>query len=158
MGINLNWDRWIFASICNYFTVMLPSGNKLYIEGQNKKEEGDYFDLRTSAIDWTKQPGNMWHGELIVNFLVKCVKDENDFHKIYRMVGIIQSIMPSCIVIKKYGDTLSDDSNIIISELTLFSKAGRTINTEHFGQLVNDVPSLQSTVEANYRTDLETDD
>jgi hypothetical protein len=155
MAINQHWNRWIFVSVGTFFKAALSPNMTFHIEGQLKSEEGDYTELRFTGPEWDGRAKNAWHGEIEINLLVKCVKDENDMHKIYRMVGLVEAAMAPCIPIKKYGDTPNVDNRAVtIGELRLFPKLGKDINTEHYGQLVNDIPSIQSTVGAFYRTDL----
>lgn len=155
MSINKNWNRWIFASLGAYYKSVMPDAQKLAVEGQLESDVGDYIELRMSGPDWYECTKGRWHGELVANFLVKVVKDENDAHKIYRITGLMESLIANCIPIMQQGDTAGDDPTVKIGELALYWKDGRDIRTQHFGQLENTVPSIQSTIEVYYRTDLD---
>lgn len=151
--INPNWDRWIVASLSKFFESKKGS-YAFYLDGQGKKEPVDCFELRLIGPSWLEVSRTKNLGTIIVNILIKCIKNSSDFHKIYRMSGLIQSGFGNCIPIKKYGDSDGDDSNTIIGYLELKRQGDKDIVVEDFGQVAIDIPLLQTTVEGLYQTTL----
>ncbi len=133
------------------------AGVDFVIEGQNRPEKGDIVEYRSSGPIWTQLTRKTWRGELLVNILVKVVKNEKDYHKIYRVVGKVESAFIKCVPIKKYGNEVGDDRTVTIGQLLIVEDTGKDIETTHFGQLAPDIPSIQSTVQATYRCELRSD-
>lgn len=153
--INQNWNRWIFASLAVYFKDSISDDIVVVIEGQQKQEEGDHVEFRMNGPDWLRESKTTCRGDVVVNLLVHCVPDASDYHKIYRMVGVVEAAVGMCIPIKKYGNQQDDDENVIIGQLILQRNGDKDIDTTHYGQYAPDVPVIESTVEALYRsTDL----
>jgi hypothetical protein len=151
--INQHWNRWIFASASSFFKQKIV-GYPFFIEGQNAPLQGDSIEFRLTGPEWTQISPNTYIGEIVINILVKAVKEE-DAHKIFRMVGLTEAAFVVCFPVKKYGNTVNvDNSNIVIGFMNLEQAGGKDIRTTHFGQLVPEVPSIQSTVEANYKITL----
>lgn len=157
MAANVHWKRWIFASASNFMKAELspPKTNPALafsVEGQGVDLKGDYAEFRMSGPSFLESTNGIFHGTVIINVLVKAVKD-GDFYKIHRMTGMVQAAFGKCIPIRKYGNTPGvDDKNVIIGELQLTRRGDNDTDTTDFGQLEPSIPSIQSTVEALYKT------
>lgn len=155
MSINKNWNRWIFASLSKHFNNVINTVNNLrfVVEGATEKSDMDHVDFRMTGPTWNQATSKEYVGDLTVNLLIRCIKDDRDFHKVFRMVGITESAFIPCIPVKKYGDGIDDNPAVMIGQLILKNN----IQTTHFGQLAEDVPVLESTVESIYVINLEND-
>lgn len=156
--INPHWNRWIFASVSVAFktrlTAIAPT-EIFVVEGQPKKIETNYIELRMNGPTWYKSSRTLYLGDVIINLLVRSNQDEKDFHKIFKMVGNAEAIFDTCIPIKKYGDAPGiDDPNITIGYLNLQRSGEQDLETNHFGQIAPELPMLESTVQGIYRAEI----
>lgn len=143
MNVNVNWERWIFASVDKFF-VARKSTLTYHNENEDYVENVDMIVLRTNGPDWVKLSGEIVGLNYLVNILVVAVKDI-DIHKPMRMKGIVAAAFENCIPVYKYGD-----GGALVGHLTLQGP----IRNDDFGQLQPDVPVIQSTIQGNYRFDL----
>lgn len=150
--MNPNWDRWIFASICKFFTDR-ADGLIMYVEGTEHPAptEASYVEIRTTGPITKQLTSNSFKLDVIINALINVLGEHGDNHLIYRITGKIASIFQSCIPVFKFGDTADDNPTIQIGVLQLTPNGGRDIETSHFGQVAPDVKLLQSTVEGAYK-------
>lgn len=156
--INSNWNRWIFASASKYFKDTLAStGTPFIIEGAQVKTDGDAYEFRLSGPLWKQRTSTQWHGSIVINILVRATQSQKDFHKIYKMVGPVEGTFVQTIPVIKYGITNDDDNTTVIGCLQLESTPTGDVKTIHFGQVVPSLALIQSTVEGNYKLDIQTD-
>ncbi len=157
MGINPNWNRWLFASVTTYFQDAI-SPLKFVAESQNEVVTGDQVNLRMTGPQWLQCTANQYYAEIVISNLIRCMIDSKDFHKIFRMVGIVEAACIVCIPVKKYGNTIGvDDATVVIGQLILQRNGDRDVETAHYGQISAELPAFESTVEAKYRIDLRAD-
>jgi len=148
--INVNWNRWIFASISKHFDAN-RQGITLYIEGQDHlKDPPEYVELRVTGPTYSKLTRNDYRLEIIINLLINVIKSEKDNHRIFRVSGIFEPVFDKLINIYKFGTGVDDNPLIKIGCLQLNSE----IVVTHYGQLTPDIKLLQSTIEARYKIDL----
>ena len=153
--INSNWNRWIFASASKYFqNALVSTSTPFIIEGGQVKADGDAYEFRLSGPLWKQRSSTQWHGSIVINILIRAAQNQKDFHKIYKMVGPVESSFVPTIPVIKYGITSDDDNTTAIGCLELESTPTGDIKTIHFGVVVPGLALIQSTVEANYRIDL----
>lgn len=154
MSANPNWDRWIFASLADYFTKNVPV--QWYVEGEHRTKvvNKDYLELRIDGPYYTEESYNYWYLYLEVSVLVQAVQDDKDSQKIRRLCGQVASAFTS-VPVYKYGKGILDDSTLL-GCLTLIQDTGKRerIQTNHFGLLAPDLKLMQSTVEGHYSINL----
>ena len=152
--MNSNWNRWIFASISKHF-VAHKDNLVMYVEGQEKANGSPtYAEVRYTGPAAKQITKTRFRLEVIVNVLLNCVKD-NDNHKIFRMCGTVEKAFEPCIPVYKLGNGVDDNPNEHIGDLYLILNGNRDIETSHFGQPDPAVKIMQSTVEGNYRVELD---
>jgi|SRR6516165_1191744 len=154
--IDPKWNRWIFASLSKYFSDTLSNlpglpQYKFHIEGVKMDTTGDVIAYRSTGPRWTQLTRTQWCGYIDVSILVRVMDDESDFHKIYKFVGPVEAAFTASIPIFQLGDGTGDNPNVSIDCMTLVSSPMGTIVTTHFGHVVPDLPSVQSTVDARYK-------
>lgn len=149
--MNLNWNRWIFASASTCFKDALSSSLNFVIEGQHQLVQDTFVEYRSDGPKWQQRPGRRWSGKLIINLLIKCLQDQNDYHKLYRILGQVEQSFGACIQVKKYGDTIVDDNATVIGILIRDSE----LETSNFGQVDPSILLSEATVQATYKIDLQ---
>lgn len=157
MNINPNWNRWIFASVTTYFKNIItnpPNSLPFIINSQNANIQGDSIELRVVGPVWRQYESNVFYGEITLNALIKATKDASDYHKIYRMAGVVESTFSPAIPVIKYGNGPADDNVTVIGCLILKPVDNKDIETYNFGQVTPEIPLLQTTVQGVYRIDL----
>jgi len=155
--INKHWNRWIFASVSKAFKLRLTivdPAQIFVVEGQKKKVDNNYIELRMNGPDWYMSSPKLYLGDVIINLLVRSDLDEKDFHKIFKMVGNAEAIFDPCIPIKKYGNGPDDNESIIIGYMTLQRNGEKDLETQHYGQIAPELPMSESTVQGMYRAEI----
>lgn len=147
-----NWDRWIFASICNHFD--LRRGDyTMYVEGTHRQTSDlkDFFELRVDGPWFTEISKNYWKVYIEVNVLCQSVKDNKDFHRMRKITGHVSKIFERCINIYKYGNSVQDDSSLLGTMVRVDDHRGKErIQINHFGQIEPRMELEQASVEAHY--------
>ncbi len=146
--IDSRWNRWIYASFSKFFSTKISPSYPYLVEGQAKEEIADRVEFRLTGPTWTQTSRRTWYGSVVINILVKAMKDSQDFHKVFKMVGVVEKAFEPCIPIMTYGESSPASK---IADFQQVREANRDIETIHFGQVADDLPLLQSTVEATYR-------
>lgn len=157
--MNPNWNRWIFASVSNFFD-SLKGSLDMYVEGTDKagrRQEKDYIEFRLNGPYSTEISRDEWKLVFDVNILVCSIKDTKDIHRIYRNAGIVTSMFRGEIPIYKMGDGPEDNAAVLLGCAVLETEGrGGGIYVDHYGQIDPVLPVLQATVEAGYKMYLET--
>lgn len=147
--INQNWDRWVFASISQFFT---DKGIlSLHIEGMkfDKQNERTYYELRIDGPDAVQYTKNNWKLFVEINCLITTKFDDTNFHLHRKNTGIVSSFFERCIPTYKYGKESGDDDSLV-GELIRKSE----VNVSHFGQVGPRLLLQQSSVESKYEMEL----
>ncbi len=156
--MNKNWPRWFFASITKHFDD--ETTFKLFVEGEPREtwEDQDFLECRTDGPDFVEVSKNVWHANVDVNILVQSVVNNEDMHKIHRMVGEVAEAFVKPLIIYKYGndDLVDDDSVLICLELLQDIRSRELLVISHFGRINPNQPLLQATVGGRFKANLET--
>lgn len=156
MSVNQNWARWSFASVSKHFDDN-RQGLKLFIEGSHRdtREEKDYLEFRMDGPTLREVSKGCWKLRIEINILVTAALDEEDFHRIHRNAGIAQAAFVLGIPVLRYGSGPDDDDSFLGCYKLLQSSSTRDfVELNHFGQIAQDVPLMQATVEGHYEMTL----
>ena len=152
MIINPNWDRWIFASASIHFKDRILPTYPYAIEGQHNITQGSFIEYRSDGPKWIQMSRNCYRGIVTIDLLIRATQDSKDFHKIYRMLGLVESSFINCIPVRRYGNPIDDP----INDSSLLSNLIRDsdITASNFGQLDPAIPLIEATVQANYMIEI----
>lgn len=143
--------RWMLASISRHFDLQKGSYH-LFIEGQ-KRETNKYkewLELRQDGPYYAKLKPRRWQAYVEINVLVSCSMTDQEYHDIYRMVGLV-STMFGTIGVYRFGPDSIIDTEDFIGCLELVTDNKREqLKINHFGQIDPKENLLQATVEGHY--------
>lgn len=150
-----HWPRWVFASVSQHF-VDRRQGLHIFVEGvhRNTRTEKDFIELRVDGPYLTELSKGYWriYGE--VNVLVQSAMDDEDFHRVWKDVGIVVAAFTS-IEIFKYGDESYDDGSLLGCYKLVFDTRGKErVQISQFGKIGPNTALQQATVEAHYEMHL----
>jgi len=156
-GINANWGRWIYASICQHFQDRKDANGTLYmfLEGTHRDDTDlqHWFELRVDGPYYQQFNKGWWDVIVEVNAVITVAKSDKDFHAIRYWTDFVASIFTNTIEIFRYGNKPSDDNTFVDC---IYAQDGRRKNLQisHFGQLQPADEVLQASVERHYKTTL----
>ena len=151
MKYNQNWARWIFASVCKHFDDRKGT-YPLYIEGQLRDIETptDFFELRMDGPWAIQDDATTWKMLCTVDMLVQSNMDDQNFHKIHSMVGMLSSCFTT-IHVYRYGNGTGDDGTLVgCLRLDTSSRNRKRLKISHFGQIRPSMRLMQASVEGEY--------
>lgn len=153
MSANLNWPRWVFASVSKHFYDR-RQGLIMFIEGQhrNTRNDKDFIELRMDGPQYTEISKDYWriYGE--VNILVTSAMDNVNYHRIHENVGIVATAF-TMIPLFKYGAGAQDDQTQWACWNLLQDTGKRQrVDIFHFGQVDVKSEVIQASVEGHYET------
>jgi len=157
MPVNKNWSRWIFASVTKHFhdqSVAADPDIKFYIEGQPRTiqpDDAQAYECRQDGPYYTERTRGEWYVYIEINILVQATKTDDDFHRMRRLIGVMEAAFFGMIPVYRYGDGPEDDGSQL-GCLTLIQDKGNRerIQSSHFGQIDPNYNSEQATVEGHY--------
>jgi|SRR5215831_6900653 len=155
--LDQNLSRWIFASISKHFDDN-RNGIPLFIEGQTRNQETptDSAELRMNG-PYVNNPSHSLYFVIVdVNILIKCINDDSDAHKQWRMIGIFLEAFPPNFQIFKYGDGPEDNPNEMVGCLILQRDRGDEIIVNNFGEINPGTKITESTINGVYRMQMDT--
>jgi len=148
---NVNWPRWVFASVCKHFDDN-KSSLTLFIEGQHRKTRTlkDFAELRVDGPYLTEVSKGVWKLFIEVNVLLQSAMDDTSFHRIHTNAGIIVAAFTG-IPVYKYGDGVDDDKSLLgCLQIVSDARGKERIQVSHFGRIDTGTPLMQATVEGHY--------
>ena len=156
---NPNWDRWIFSSMSGDFKTEFENDNQIFIEGTHHELPND-TELLEFRMDGP-QRRQAHRGQFIlyveINILVRSFMDDDDFHKMRRLVGEVATWLGQDRCIYRYGDGTDDDESLL-GTLTLKNrKPYENVRVNHFGQIDPAFRIEQATVEASFELHISVD-
>jgi hypothetical protein len=80
-----NIVRWLFASISKHFNFM-KGDIPFYVEGEQHAKEESSVELRLNGPFINHPIKNYWKIDLDINLLITSTIDDQDLHKIYRLI------------------------------------------------------------------------
>jgi len=149
---NSNWDRWIFASVSQHFEDRRGTV-PMYIEGMHRdtNELEEFIELRIDGPWFTEISKNCWYIYVEINVLCQAVKNNQDFHRMRKLAGLVSNIFERCIRVYRYGNNPQDDQSVVGSLQRIDDHRGKErIQISHFGQIEPKMKLEQSTVETHY--------
>lgn len=162
MSLSPHLDRWIFASASKLISARC-GGIITFIEGTDKDtnpREG--VELRLDGPRATKlgTKADDWDVWVALNLLVSVTMDHSgdqstrDFHRKYKITGIIRDALDTNIPVYRYGDNVGiDDGSYVGCLIPIHDKFNR-IQVNHFGQIEKSLRLEQATVECHYHMEL----
>lgn len=150
-GINANWGRWLYASICQYFDTHRGTLD-MFLEGEHRatSQLQKFFELRVDGPYYQNLNKGWWNLTVEVNAIITVAKSDQDFHEIRRATDFVASLFSNTIHCYRYGDGPYDDSSFI-GCLTALDGYRRQLQISHFGQLHPTDAVLQACVERHYK-------
>lgn len=146
---NVNWDRWVMASVRVYFTARKQSLTLFMAPGGKRDGLSTYGELRIDGPFTQKLPTE-WRLSFIINVLVAADLNNKDGDLIYKSCGIVQSIFTDEIPVFKYGNGQDDDQSFLGCLVIQGESRQSTLRTSNFGQFDKNAPLTQSSVEGTY--------
>jgi len=153
-GINANWGRWIYASVCDHFETYRDTLH-MFLEGQLREtdELQQFFELRVDGPYYQQINKGWWKLIVEVNAIITVAKNDTDFHAIRLWTDFVASLFTNTINIYRYGDEPGDD-NTYVDCLMAMDGYRRKLQVSHFGQLQKADEILQAGVERHYQVEL----
>jgi len=155
MEINIDWYRWMVASIAKHFDSFKGS-YQLYIEGDERDtdELKNFAELRTDGPFITRVCKQLMYLDIEVNLLVQSHMDPSDLYAGAKAVGIFARGFTNEISVFRYGNGENDDDSLL-GCLTLRTKRNEdTVDIGNFGIIHQDTRITQFTIEGHYRLEL----
>ncbi len=154
MSANLNWPRWVFASVSKHFDDNTP-GLDMFIEGQHRdtRKKKDFIELRVDGPQITEISKNYFriYGE--VNVLVTSAMDNTNYHRIHESNGIVAAAF-TMIPLFKFGveSVVNDQSHFACWNLLQDTGKRHRVDIFNFGQVDVKSEVVQASVEGHYET------
>jgi len=149
---DINWDRWIAASINQHFETNRGTLN-MFVEGQERRltnTQTSYIELRQDGTGWQEMSRDNWKGRVEVNVLVASVIN-TDLYLPNRMVGQVTAILQRCIPVFRYGTGVQDDGTQVGELILMTEDRDRGHRIHKYGQIEQAIALMQSSVEASYK-------
>lgn len=156
MPMNVNWPRWIRASISKHFNDRRQS-LPLFIEGQfrHTREHPLGIELRVDGPYLTEVSHDNWKHDYMINVLVTSVLNKQDLYAQDRAFGIVLAAFTD-IMCYRFGNGPDDDGTFLCCLRIIHNdhKKQRT-KANNFGQIEPTTELLQASVQASYQTYLD---
>jgi len=155
MDINVNWYRWIFASVAKHFDGVKGSYT-LYIEGdeRNTNEEQNFAELRMDGPFIKKPCKQIVYLDVEVNLLIQSIQDHTSLYAGLIAAGVFAAGFVDIIKVYKYGDGVPDDDSLLGCLRLRDDRNNDTIDLGNFGIIRPDTRITQLTIEGHYRMEL----
>jgi hypothetical protein len=153
---NLNWDRWIFATMTKDFNTQFNSEFEIFIEGTHRglPQDTELLEFRMNGPQRRQPSLGYFILEVQINILVRSYMDDDSFHKIRDAAGKVTNWLADNHCIFRYGDGAADDDSLL-GELHLQNRSkSDLIQTNHFGQIDPKFRIEEATVEASFEIHL----
>lgn len=147
--MNVNWPRWITASIYKHFDDN-KSTLEMYAEGDQpqREPERNRFEVRITGPDIAEKTKGHFHLTCIIDVFVISVSNEADIYDPERNIGIVANIFSTMIPVYEYGD--GD------AFLACLQRIEDPIRITRFPKAAGETNPLQRTsIESTYRIHLE---
>jgi len=154
--VNVNWSRWIFASITKHFYDNLNASLKVYVEGQrrvNLRDQENFCEVRVDGPYLTEVSKGNYRIYSEVNVVVQHHMSDSNWHTIHTNIGLVQGAFTT-IPIYKYGSGVQDDDSLLCC-LELVQDARNDLETNQLGQIGPDKQLMMATIEGHYECLLE---
>lgn len=161
MSLSPHLDRWIFASASKL--IKARSGNTItFFEGTDKDSnprEGVEFRMDGPRTEKLGSKVDDWDVWVAFNLLVSITMDhpntnQRDFHRKYKVTGVVRDALDTDIPVYKYGDNVGIDTGDFVGCLRPIHDKFNRIQVNHFGQIDKALRLEQATVECHYHMEL----
>ena len=153
-GINANWGRWIYASVCQHFEANRGT-LRMFLEGEHRETQNlqQFFELRMDGPFYQQFQKGYWKLIVEVNAIITVGKSDKDFHNIHLQTDFVTSMFTNIINTFRYGKEIQDDDTFLGC---LQAEDGRRkdLHVSHYGQLQPADDVLQAGVERHYTMEL----
>lgn len=157
---NEHWGRWIFATMSGDLDSQFNSTYEIFIEGTHRglPENEELIEFRMDG-PWIRQPSRgCFILRVEVNLLLRSYMDDDDFHKMRRLCGAVQSWLGQNHCIYRYGDGIDDDQSLLGTLELKNRKDSEPIRLNQFGQVDPRYRLEEATVEATFEIHLQQGD
>lgn len=153
---NPDWDRWIFATMSGDFAQQFDTDYQVFVEGTHRglPDDTELVEFRLDGPHQKQPSKGYFILECEINILCRSYMDDDDFHKMRRLVGKVKSWLGQDHCIYRYGDGLNDDDSLL-GTLQLKNRGPRnTVRVNHFGQVDHQYRIEEATVAASFEIHL----
>lgn len=155
--MNLNWQRWITASLYKHFKDACDSASLfMYIEGTDRRtnEQRTYAELRVDGPYYTELSKGYWQIDVDIDVLVMDKTNNVDLYSMQRAIGNVLAAFTTDIPVFMYGAGTDDDPMTQLGCFKLLPNDAEPIRVTNFGQPKLEIKESQASVEARYRMNL----
>ena len=150
-GVNANWGRWIYASICKHFNTH-RGDYTMFVEGEEKDIRGNssYFELRVDGPYYTQSMHGFWDCRIEINTVFTFANKDNVFYArefADKLASIFTTI--SCY---RYGNGIYDDDTLL-GCLQPIEGYREKLQISQFGVMPN-AEVQQGSIERHYKMEL----
>lgn len=157
---NEHWGRWIFATVSGDCKSQFEPTYPVFIEGTHRglPTGTELIEFRMDG-PWQRQPSRgCFVLRVEVNLLLRSFMDDDDFHKMRRLSGTVQSWLAQNHCIYRYGDGIDDDQSLLGTLQLKNRKLSDPVQLNHFGQIDPKYRLEEATVEATFEIHLQEGD
>lgn len=150
---NEHWGRWIFATMSGDSKTQFEAlGYEHFIEGTHRglPSETELVEFRMDG-PWLWQPSKGYFELRVeINLLLRSYMDDDDFHKMRKLMGATQAWLAQNHCIYRYGDGPDDDDSLL-GKLELRNRSkSEPVQVNYFGQIDPKYRIEEATVEATF--------
>jgi len=132
-----NWDRWIFATMSGDCVTQFGSTYPVFIEGTHRglPTNTELIEFRMDGPD-QKQPSRSYFIlSCEINILCRSFMDDDDYHKMRRLIGEVKSWLGQDHCIYRYGDGPDDDDSFLGTLQLKNRRSKELVLVNYFGQI-----------------------
>lgn len=150
-GVNYNWGRWIYASICKYFNTN-KGDYTMFIEGQEKDTSAltEWFELRVDGPYYSQVNQGYWDCYIEINTIFT-LTNRADTYEARRIADYLASLF-NTINCYRYGSGIYDDNSFLGCLLPVDGYRER-LQISQFGVMPN-AEVQQGSIERHYKMEL----
>lgn len=107
--MNVDWPRWIKASVSQYFSVFLDNAT-LIVDGEKRPalQPNDRFELRFDGPDISQKTKGEYVLGYTINLLIISASNETDIYQLDRLKGTGANAFSVSIPVFRYGSGVND--------------------------------------------------
>lgn len=166
MAADVNWPRWVFASLATYLKqVAQDSNTPAMVEGLDERSSEfmgatDRVEIRITGPDIRELSHNYWQLKVEANVLISSRFDglgAKNRYSFTQIAGVFQMAMDAAIAVYRYGNRAGDDETLV-GCLSPLSGRRDAVRVFHFGQINTTDGLRQSMIDAKYVMELSVSD
>jgi hypothetical protein len=149
---NVNWDRWIFATMSGNFVAEFSPNYSVFVEGTYRElpTGTELLEFRMDGAQLRQPSRSYFILSIEINILVRSFQDDEHFHKMRDTAGKVRDWLAQNHCIHRYGDGSLDDETLL-GILQLKNRGKKDfVRVNHFGQIDPKYKLEEATVEASF--------